>query len=139
MSEYSANVKGDREWYADERPLPESTARQIFAQYKRHKRKATIKRLKTERMSSLLVEEADANEVDTDVRIRQVSKNRFNVEELSPDGGSSGAGSPRSIERKKKEKSAAKLEQPIAGGGMKGQFDDVDSSDLVEGIDIDAY
>lgn len=88
MSQYSANVDGDREWYADERPLPESTARQIFAQYKRHKRKATIKRLKTERMNSLLVEEADANEVDPDVRIRQVSKNRFNVEELSQGGGS---------------------------------------------------
>jgi hypothetical protein len=27
MSQYSANVEGDREWYADERPLPESTAR----------------------------------------------------------------------------------------------------------------
>jgi hypothetical protein len=51
-------------------------------------------------MNSLLVEETDANEADADVRIRQVSKNRFNVEELSQGGGSS-QGSPRSKERKR--------------------------------------
>jgi len=70
MSQYSANVPGDREWYADERPLPESQARDIFLMYKRHKRKATIKRLKTERMDSLLVDEAAKDETDVDVRIR---------------------------------------------------------------------
>ena len=59
MSQYSANAAGDREWYADERPLPESQAREIYLQYRRYKKKATLKRLKSERQMSLMAQEND--------------------------------------------------------------------------------